>query len=232
LAVEIITGDKRHRSELEIIHSILRVVKAYGVAKKTHIMNLVNLNTTNANKYLSRLVKAGVLREERVGREIHYRLTGKGEVFASLLDTIMSMLSSDGASGCPLLEELAEKGVDVRRGARIVSGSGMVYQVDYYLPGERAAVMLVDGRESLKNYYLHTAISLASTAGDDVRKVVLVVPPSEYGAASKAVSAANGAARISVVAGCGAQLLEELGLAGRLGPHTDPHGPPALVRGA
>jgi len=231
LVVEIITGDKRHRSELEIIHSILRVVRAYGVAKKTHIMNLVNLNTTNANKYLSRLVRAGVLEEERVGREIHYRLTGKGEVFASLLDTIVSMLSSDGASGCPLLEELAERGVEVRRGARLVSTGGVVHRVDYYLPGARAAVIMVDGRESLQNYYMHAAISLAYTG--DVDKVVLVVPPSLYSAARKAVSAVDGAAaRISVVPGCNSQLLEELGLAGRLGPHTDPHGPPMVARGA
>jgi len=225
LVVSVITGDRRHRSELEIIHAILRVVKAYGVAKKTHIMNLVNLNTTNANKYLSRLVRAGVLAEERIGREIHYRLTGKGEVFASLLETVVSMLSSDGgARGCPLLDELAERGVEVRRGARIASGGGMIY-VDYYLPAQKTAVMLVDGRESLRNYYLHLATSLASTAGE-VEKVVLVVPPGEYGAAALAAGG-----RVSVVAGCG-KLLEELGLAGRLGPHTDPHGPPMVARGA
>lgn len=72
----------RHRSRLEILASILSVIKKNGSVKKTQIMYQAYLSYKLLIQYLKDVVDADFVFEENNW----YRLTPKGEIFLAQLD--------------------------------------------------------------------------------------------------------------------------------------------------
>ncbi len=227
--------DRRHRSELGIIYNIVRVVRSNGQVKKTHLMNAVNLNSSNAAKYLGKLVRRGILEEVRVGREIHYRLTSRGLVFSEILEIVVGMLSrfEEKRSACDALDKyILRGGVLVQKNVYLVSPSGVKYAVDYYFPESGAVVVTADGEseESLLHAF-HRIVSMAVAMRDSIRKIIVVAPGHMAEVLGESLrSVLRGLPgleeKVEVIADCNGTIIEKLALnGGRLGPHTAPHGP-------
>ncbi len=225
--------DRKHRSELHIVYTIISVVRRGGQVKKTHIMNAVNLNSSNAAKYLGKLVKAGILEEVRHGREIHYRLTGKGLRFAEAIETIMAMLAMGHRRRltCDSVDKLViERSIMVQKNVYLVSPVGVKYAVDYYLPEAGTVILLVDSesQDSLHSVF-HRVVSMALTMRGTLHKIIVVAPGDTARQLLESISlalAGTGLERIvEVYSECNGAIVETI--LGRLGPHTAPHRPHA-----
>lgn len=70
----------RRRSKLRILADILKAVER-GESNVTQIMAAANLPYVRLTKYLEELVEKGFLVRVEEGREVRFKLTGKGREF-------------------------------------------------------------------------------------------------------------------------------------------------------
>ena len=89
---------KYHRSRIEIIADILRLLRL-GNTGKTQITYYACLRQDQASKYINSLLEAELLEgaEEEMGFP-SYRITRKGLTILSLIENIKEMLPSDGTT--------------------------------------------------------------------------------------------------------------------------------------
>ena len=224
---------RRHRSDLLIITEILGLVRERGWVKKTHIMNAVNLNSSNAARYLQMLVKARLLREKREGREVHYSLTPLGS-WAYRLARLLTELVYGGVERrreCGDVKKLLEdEGLMLQADVYLVSGAGLRYPVDYYVADAGTALIEVPEEDpELVQEVVHRVVSMALARPNGLERIV-VVARNGYAQNIRAginqlLARAANHAEVRVAGSCREAMeavKEAFGVA-RLGPHTAPH---------
>ena len=76
---------QKRRDEVEITYDVLKVVKDYGKIRKTRLMQLANLTTNLAKKYLTELEKKHLISKDNDG---FYFITEKGRELLEKLEII------------------------------------------------------------------------------------------------------------------------------------------------
>jgi predicted transcriptional regulator len=84
-------SENRKRSDLEITTAILHV--AVNGAKKSHIIYKANLNFKLGKKYLTRLIKSGLIDGPATGRRV-FSTTEKGVAYLKYVDGFKQFLPS------------------------------------------------------------------------------------------------------------------------------------------
>ncbi|MEM5790691.1 MAG: winged helix-turn-helix domain-containing protein [Candidatus Aenigmatarchaeota archaeon] len=88
------------RTRTQIYIDILRSIqRANGKLKKTHIVYKANLTHSRLDKYLDFMLSKQYLVEEKIGNQIFFSITKKGQ---KLLDEIKKLRELSEAFGVPL----------------------------------------------------------------------------------------------------------------------------------
>ncbi len=165
-------GWRSYRSEVDIILNILRVVASaepYGV-KKTRLMQLSNLNSQTAAKYLRFLESVGLIEEN----ENTYRMKPRGMLVMLLIDLYRSLVS-------PLLA--AGDGYDSLRAALESAARGLGASVEYdaafydakvNVGGARIGVVFVAGCDEQCRRALHGLLGEVARSIVDLNMIVVL----------------------------------------------------------
>ncbi len=83
------------RSRISILADILKLVRANGDIKPTHILYKANLSHPRMKKHLALLIEGEFIREIK-GNHVVYRITEKGEKFISEVKKIEKLSDAFG----------------------------------------------------------------------------------------------------------------------------------------
>ncbi|MCD6493515.1 MAG: winged helix-turn-helix transcriptional regulator [Archaeoglobaceae archaeon] len=87
----------KKRDRLEIIHDILKIIKDHGnLILPTPLLRFSNLSTQNFNKYISELLKKGLIEEKYDKNRKYYSLTEKGFEFLRKYKNIREFMEEFG----------------------------------------------------------------------------------------------------------------------------------------
>ena len=112
---------RKYRGEIDILYTMLSIVRRAGEVgiKKTRLLQLSNLNNRSFKKYLALLTESGLVVESH-GR---YKLTGKGRLVLTLLETLENMLAPPSRSRnvVSILCNMAkQRGYECRRNVDVI----------------------------------------------------------------------------------------------------------------
>lgn len=122
---------QKHRSNLEIMFTILRYVAREGEAKKTHILYHAGLNSRSLERFLKKLVQSDLLKIAKNGGNIFYTITPRGRRTLVIMSRLITLLSSEKE----VLKDI-EKVVNGLDGAKvevpgaITGASGLTHSFD------------------------------------------------------------------------------------------------------
>jgi len=168
-------GKRKYRSELFIIREILHQLKHRGGMAKTTLLGAVNLNNKNGTKYIEKLVKSGLIKQE--GNL--YKITAKGELALQAVTLAIALLTSNNA----LAENCKKKMMKILSGSRIeedvsiYSPTGISYVFTMYIPDKKTAITVIDASslDTTQWIYNYTLGVLNSIDPLDLAKLIIVV---------------------------------------------------------
>ncbi len=123
--------DKNHRSSTDIIVSILEYVDEKGSTLKTHILYGANLNSKSLEKFLTKLISAGLLTKTIDDGKDRYFITARGRIFLHHMGRALNMLrdNKEIAVNIKVKEKLKnkKKSVYLKEGLIYRGASGTPY---------------------------------------------------------------------------------------------------------
>jgi len=168
-------GRRRYRSELFIIREILNYLKNRGGVAKTALLGAVNLNNKNGTKYLDKLVKSGLVKQE--GNL--YSITAKGELALQAMNIVVALLTSGNGLAETCMKKISRiaGSTSVEHDVSIYSPTGMSYVFTAYLPESKTALIVFDPADldTTDCIYDYVIGALASIDPIDLSKLIIVV---------------------------------------------------------
>ena len=125
---------QRHRSNLEIMYTILRYVALEGKAKKTHILYHASLNSRSLERFLQRLIESGFLETVEGEHGTLYTITMKGRQALRTMAQLMKLMSpEDSVRRVDLGRLVRDAEVSARSPGRVLGRSGIMHSFDLVL---------------------------------------------------------------------------------------------------
>ena len=119
---------------MDIIVSILEFVDNRGTTLKTHILYSANLNSKSLDKFLNKLISAGLITTAAEEDKDYYFITARGRIFLRYISRALRMLKDERAS--KINNEIRRKLSN--ENSTITVREGLVYRgasgVPYVLP--------------------------------------------------------------------------------------------------
>ncbi len=145
---------RKYRSDTEILYSLLNVIISSGIrgVKKTHLMYRTNLNSKMLQRYMNMLEESGIIYEEKRGKQKIVKLSPKGSIAYSSLESLMRILQPVRESEETVfikneLNRFLKKGWDVSFDTIVPGKSGLEHKSDALMVrnGKRVMVKLIIG---------------------------------------------------------------------------------------
>jgi predicted transcriptional regulator len=166
-----LTLSRRYRGKFEVYCCLLKLL-ADGPAKKTHVMNACNLNSTAAKRILDKLVRSGVVKVVRHGREFHYSLTDRGMMALLAANVFMKLVESPPVEKCRKKARESMQSHDVVEGTYLGTDHGLEIPVAFYSPSTKEAILVAEDDSGLTAIYYALARLLSS--GVDYLNIVTI----------------------------------------------------------
>jgi len=197
-------GKRRYRSELFIIREILNHLKHRGGMAKTTLLGAVNLNNKNGTKYLKRLEKSGLIRQD--GNL--YKITAKGELALQAVTLAIALLTSSNSLVETCRRKVAKilSGSHIEHDVSIYSPTGMSYVFTMFIPEAKTAISVFDPSilDTTISIYNYTIGALNSIDPMDLAKLIVVVgnESSAHRLRTALSRSSVDSGRVAVLSGC------------------------------
>jgi len=164
---------KQKRSNLEILHRILKCIASKNYALKTHVLYASGLNTRTLDKYLRGLMSSELIIPISDGRHMYFTLTSKGRDFLFKLEQLLQAVDAKN-------RRLTDS-IKIR--VNVLSKKGNA-------GAELSEVVILEPSEDVENGVIEVFISYVHSKATG-RKVTCFVPSKIYDKLTELLSGAN-----------------------------------------